>query len=216
MDMEASVRTGRKTHLLPYVQDQAWVLAADNELIDGYMGKERENLTPENFGEMYVRWRLDEGLYTPEEGDKVISVIEGSDERALTVNEFAKEVGMIMLPYLSTHPDVGLESFHRTLRNIAKIGKVSYYEGKLSSEYPYDQILKESYKSCDSFGKQPTVMVEYIKFGKGQKIQMLQYAHLKCNIYMSYGVKHLDVNVTFDNDADSPVDSIGTIQIWIA
>ena len=60
------------------------------------------------------------------------------------------------------------------------------------------------------------VMVEYIKFGKGQKIQMLQYAYLKCNIYMSYGVKHLDVNVTFDNDADSPVDSIGTIQIWIA
>lgn len=179
------------------------------------MGKERENLTPDNFGEMYVRWRLDEGLYSPEEGDKVISVTEGSDERSLTVNEFAKEVGMIMLPYLSAHPDIGFESFHRTLRNMAKIGKVSYYEGKLSSEYPYDQILKESYKACDSFGKQPTVMVVYIKFGKRQKIQMLQYAHLKCYIYMSYGVKYLDVNISYDND-DETMSSTGTIQMWIA
>lgn len=180
------------------------------------MGKELEKLTPENFGEMYVRWKLEEGLYSPEDGDMIITLVEDAKERSLTLNEFAKELGLIMLPHLSKNPDVGFESFCRNLRNIAKIGKASYYEGELPSERPYNQILDECYKACDSFGKQPSVMMVYIRFGKEQKIQMLQYAHLKCYIYMSYGVKHLDVNIAYDNDEDETMSATGTIQMWIA
>lgn len=180
------------------------------------MEKEREILTPENFGEMYAMWRLGEGLYPPDEGDMIITLAGGTQERSLTLNELAREMGLIMLPYLSTNPDVGFESFRRNLRNIARIGKASYYEGQLLSEYPYRQIIEECYKACDSFGKHPTVMMVYIKFSKGQKIQMLQYAHLKCNIYMSYGVKHLDVNISYDNDSDEEIEFSGTIQTWIA
>lgn len=180
------------------------------------MEKNKEELTAEMFGEMYVKWRLEEGLYSSDKGDMVIPVNEDSGERSVTLNQLAREMGMIMLPYLATHPDLGYESFNRNLWNIAKIGKVSYYDGKLSSEYPYRQIIEECYKACDNFEKQPTVMIVYIRFGKGQKIQMLQYAHLKCYIYMSYGVKYLDINISYDNATDDAINPAGSIHIWIA
>lgn len=189
---------------------------SDNELAGNYMEKNKDELSAEMLGEMYVKWRLEEGLYSADDGEKIISIAKDSDEHNITLNDLAREIGTIMIPYLSTHPDVGLESFNRNLRNIAKIGKVSYYEGKLSSEYPYRQIIEECYKACDNFGKQPTVMIVYIRFGKRQKIQMLQYAHLKCYIYMSYGVKHLDVNISSGNDSDEAIEFSGTIQAWIA
>lgn len=188
----------------------------DNELAVNDMEKNKEELTAEMFGEMYVKWRLEEGVYTSDKGDVAISVNEDSGERSVTLNQLAREIGTIMLPYLATHPDVGFKSFNRSLWNIAKIGKVSYYEGKLSSEYPYRQIIEECYKACDNFGKQPTVMIVYIRFGKGQKIQMLQYAHLKCYIYMSYGVKYLDVNIAYDNATDDAINPAGSIHMWIA
>ena len=201
---------------MPELQDAAWVLVSDNELAVNDMEKNKNELTAEMFGEMYVKWRLEEGLYSSDKGDVVISVNEDSGERSVTLNQLAREMGTTMLPYLATHPDVGFESFNRNLWNIAKIGKVSYYEGKLSSEYPYCQIIEECYKACDNLGKQPTVMIVYIRFGKGQKIQMLQYAHLKCYIYMSYGIKYLDVNISYDNDEDETMSTTGTTQMWIA
>lgn len=182
------------------------------------MDKERkqDELTIESFGEMYVTWKLEKGLLSSEDGETSLVITTSDNERTLSANDFAREVGGIMIPYLSTHPDVGFESFIMNLRNIAKIGTVSYHEGKLSSEYPYRQIIDECHKACDNFGKQPTVMMVYIRFGKGQKIQMLQYAHLKCYIYMSYGIKYLDVNISYDNDADETMSTTGTIHMWTA
>ena len=178
------------------------------------MEKNKDELSAEMFGEMYVRWRLEKGLCSCDKGDMVISVNEDSNERSVTLNQLAREMGTIMLPYLATHPDVGFESFCYDLKHIAKIGNVSYYEGELSSERPYNQILEECTKACDSFGKQPSVMMVYIRFGKGQKIQLLQYVHLKC--YMSCGVKHLDINISYDNATDDAINPAGSIHIWIA
>ena len=180
------------------------------------MERELEKLTPENFGEMYVKWKLEGGLYSSDEGDMAITLVSDNNVRDLTLNELASEIGMIMLPYLSKNPDVGFESFGKNLKNIAKIGKASYYEGRLTEEYPYSQIINECNRACKNLGKQPNVMIIYITFGKGQKIQMLQYAHLKCYIYMSYGVKYLDVNIYYDNDEDETMSTTGMIQMWIA
>ena len=181
-----------------------------------YMERELEKLTPENFGEMYVKWKLEGGLYSSDEGDMAITLVSDNNVRDLTLNELASEIGMIMLPYLSKNPDVGFESFGKNLKNIAKIGKASYYEGRLTEEYPYSQIINECNRACKNLGKQPSVMIIYVTFGKGQKIQVLQYAHLKCNIYMLHGVKHLDINISHDSHSNERIGFSGTIQIWIA
>ena len=79
---------------------------SDNELAVNDMEKNKEELTAEMFGEMYVKWRLEEGLYSSDKGDMAISVNEDSDERSVTLNQLAREMGTTMLPYLATHPDV--------------------------------------------------------------------------------------------------------------
>ena len=73
---------------------------------------------------MFVSMRLDDGLIDSGE-DEYISVI-GSDtqEMTLTVNDFARENGHTMLPYLATHPDVGFETFREYMRQFAKMGRV--------------------------------------------------------------------------------------------
>lgn len=121
-----------------------------------------------------------------------------------------------MMPYLLTHPDIGFEAFQKDIFEISKIGKVSYHEGALTKDYPYSQIIEEYEKACKQFGQQPIVMLVYIKFSKGQKIQLLQYAHLKARILMCYGVKHLSVNVAYCEDSNQEINNDGSIQIWIA
>jgi len=187
---------------------------SDNELTE--MEIEQDELTIESFGEMYVTWRLEKGLLSPRDGETTIVITTSGNERILSADDFAREVGNIMMPYLSTHPDIGFDEFRKDIFEISKIGKLSYHEGVLTTEYPYSQIIEEYEKACKQFGQQPIVMLVYIKFSKGQKIQLLQYAHLKARIFLCYGVKHLSVNIAYCEDSNQEINNDGSIQIWIA
>lgn len=173
-------------------------------------------LTIESFGEMYVTWRLEKGLFSSDGGETPIVITTSNCERILSANDFAREVGSIMMLYLSTHPDLGFEEFRKDLFEISKVGKVFYHEGILTIEYPYSQIIEEYEKAYIQFGQQPTVMLVYIKFSKGQKIQLLQYAHQKAHIFLCYGVKHLSVNIAYCEESNQEMNNGGSIQIWIA
>lgn len=85
---------------MPELQDAAWILVSDNELAGNDMEKNKDELTVEMFGEMYVKWRLEEGVYSSDKGDVVIPVNEDSGERSVTLNQLAREIGTIMLPFL--------------------------------------------------------------------------------------------------------------------
>ena len=81
--------------------------------------RDKDLLTPDGFGETYVTWRLDEGLFS-EEIRTIRYRIGIDEEKELSANELAREIGTIMMPFLSTHPDVGFESFRKTRRIMAK------------------------------------------------------------------------------------------------
>lgn len=119
------MRTGRDTDLLSKLQEPARILAADDELIVMEMDDKRhEKLTPETVGEMYVRWRLEEGLFPNETLGTVRYVVDHSEERELQADSFAREVGQLMMPYLSSHPDVGFNAFRKSVRNMIRKGEV--------------------------------------------------------------------------------------------
>ena len=135
------------------------------------MDKKIEELTPESFGEMFVSMRLDDGLIDSGD-DEYISVI-GSDNpvRTLTVNDFAREIGHTMLPYLATHPDVGFEGFRVDVRQFAKLGTVFSYKGTVNGKYPFRNIIDEADKVWELFGKKrSSVMVIYLDLSKDQTI----------------------------------------------
>ena len=101
------------------------------------------------------------------------------------------------------------------------VTKSEIVEGIIRSAHKmtYDEImliLDGDEKACKQLGQQPIVMLVYIKFRKGQKIQLLQYAHLKARILMCYGVKHLSVNIAYCEDSNQEINNDGSIQIWIA
>ena len=82
--------------------------------------KRNEFLTPETVGEMYVRWRLEEGLFADETLGTVRYVVDHSKERGLQADDFAREVGWLMMPYLASHPDIGFDSFRKSVRHGVK------------------------------------------------------------------------------------------------
>lgn len=179
------------------------------------MEKKEDFLNPDEIGEMYVTWRLEEGLFSSEDGERSISLLNSDSRRTLALNDFAREVGAIMMPYLSSHPDVGFESFRSNLWEMAKIGNVTHHSATLDGEYPHRQIFeKVSLTYVDLENRPGTVMNAYIILGKNQKIQMYQYARLKFQICMRYGIKHLDMNIIYD-ELTNPYDT-GSIQIWMA
>ena len=179
------------------------------------MKKKEEFLTPDDIGEMYVKWRLEEGLFASEGEEKIISLVDKMNHRSISLNDFAREVGEVMMQYLSSHPDVGFESFRRNLWKMGKIGNVGYHSAKLDGECPHIQILEAvssayaNYEDCN-----PSVMTAYVVLGSNQKIQMHQYARLKLQTCINYGIKYWDMNITYNADTNS--NDIGSIQMWIA
>ena len=179
------------------------------------MEKNGDKLTPEAFGEMYVTWRLEEGLFSSEDGERRITLIDSDMRRVIALNDFAREIGAIMMPYLSSHPDVGFDSFRRNLWEMAKVGNVRYHSAKLDNEYPRIQILEAVSSACASYGDcHPSVMTAYVILGRNQKIQMHQYARLKLQVCIKCGIKHLDLNIIYNEDTNP--NEIGSIQIWMA
>ena len=179
------------------------------------MEKNEDKLTPEAIGEMYVRWRLEEGLFSSEDGEKCLTLINSDKKRSIALNDFAREVGTVMMPYLSSHPDVGFESFYRHLWEMAKIGCVRYHSAKLKGEYPHIEILEAVFSACASYGDcHPSVMTAYVVLGRNQKIQLHQYARLKLQICIKYGIKHLDMNIIYDENTNP--NRMGSIRIWMA
>lgn len=83
-----------------------------------------ELLTIESFGEMFIRQRLQDGLFSNEGDIKVYYTIDGKEERYLSADDLAREVGYSMLPFLSSHPDVGFDSFRKSLHSMVRHGKV--------------------------------------------------------------------------------------------
>ena len=179
------------------------------------MEKNGDKLTPEAFGEMYVTWRLEEGLFSSEDGEKRVTLMDSDMRREIALNDFAREIGAIMMPYLSSHPDVGFDSFRRNLWEMAKIGNVRYHSAKLDDEYPHIQILEAVSSACASHGDcHPSVMTAYVVLGRNQKIHMHQYARLKLQTCLKCGIKHLDLNIIYDEDTNP--NEIGCIQILMA
>ena len=179
--------------------------------------KRNEFLTPETVGEMYVRWRLEEGLFADETLGTVRYVVDYSEERELHADDFAREVGRLMMPYLASHPDVGFDSFRKSVRNMIKKGKIYCHCERLTDEYPHHQIIDAINNVCDSVGcKYHEDMLIYVKLGKGQKIHMIQYKNLNLHIIVHHGVKRHNLCIAFDKDikADHKEDG-GFVYVWL-
>lgn len=212
------MRTGRDTDLLPKLQEPARILAADDELIVMEMDDKRnEFLTPETVGEMYVRWRLEEGLFSNETLGTVRYVVDHSEERELQADAFAREVGQLMMPYLSSHPDVGFNAFRKSVRNMIRKGEVHSYCERLTDEYPHHQIIEAINNACESVGcKYHEDMLIYVKLGKGQKIHMIQYKNLNLHIIVHHGVKRHNLCIAFDTDIKAePKEDEGVVYVWL-
>ena len=61
-DLATPMRASRDTDLLPELQEPARVPPTVYELVNAMDRKDKDYLTPELFGEMYVTPRLEEGL----------------------------------------------------------------------------------------------------------------------------------------------------------
>lgn len=79
--------------------------------------KGHEKLTLEMLGERYVNWRLEEGLFADETLGIVRYVVGLSEERLVQEDDFAREVGRLMMPYLASHPDIGFNSNRKSVRH---------------------------------------------------------------------------------------------------
>lgn len=179
--------------------------------------KRNEFLTPETVGEMYVRWRLEEGLFSNETLGTVRYVVGQSEERELQADDFAREVGQLMMPYLSSHPDVGFNAFCKSVRNMIRKGEVHSYCERLTDEYPHHQIIEAINNACESVGcKYHDDMLIYVKLGKGQKIHMIQYKNLNLHIIVHHGVKRHNLCIAFDKDikANHKEDG-GFVYVWL-
>lgn len=179
------------------------------------MGKKREKL-PREFGEMFVSMRLDEGLIDSGDHEYIRMIGSNTQEMTLTVNDFAREIGHTMLPYLATHPDVGFEGFRVDVRQFAKLGTVFSYKGTVNGKYPFRNIIEETDKVWELFGKKwSSIMVAYLDLSKDQTIQMLQYAHLRIHMNMRFGVNRININIAFREKEDGNNET-GMIHIWFA
>ena len=119
--------------------------------------RDKDLLTPDGFGEM-----LDEGLFSEDIGS-VRYRLGNEQEKELSVNELAREIGTIMMPFLSTHPDVGFESFRKTMRIMAKSEIVYCHHSPLAGEHPHVMISEAVDAACEAFGSQyPKEMMIYI------------------------------------------------------
>ena len=179
--------------------------------------KRNEFLTPETVGEMYVRWRLEEGLFSNETLGTVRYVVDNSEERELQADDFAREVGQLMMPYLSSHPDVGFNAFRKSVRNMIRKGEVHSYCERLTDEYPHHQIIEAINNACESVGcKYHEDMLIYVKLGKGQKIHMIQYKNLNLHIIVHHGVKRHNLCIAFDKDIKAePKEDEGAVYVWL-
>lgn len=153
--------------------------------------RDKDLLTPDGFGEMYVTWRLDEGLFSEEIGSVRYRI--GSDEeKELSANELAREIGTIMMPFLSTHPDVGFESFRKTMRIMAKSEKVYCYHSTLVGEHPHIRISEAVDTACEAYGTQsPKEIMIYARQGSNQNLYINQYKNLKVHMFLYQGLSML-------------------------
>lgn len=179
--------------------------------------KRNEFLTPEMFGEMYVRWRLEEGLFSNETLGTVRYVVGQSEEKVLQADDFAREVGQLMIPYLSSHPDIGLDAFRKSVRNMIQKGKIYCHCERLTDEHPHHQIIDAINNACESIGsKYHDDMLIYVKLGKGQKIHMIQYKNLKLHIIVHHRVKRHNLCIAFDKDIKAePKEDEGVVYVWL-
>lgn len=178
--------------------------------------RNKDFMTPDGFGEMYVSWRLDEGLFSEEIGSVIYQIGE-AEEKELSANDLAREIGTIMMPFLSTHPDVGFESFRKTMRIMAKTEKVYCYHSSLVGEHPHIRISEAVDAACEGFGSQyPKEMMIYARLGSNQNLYINQYKNLKVHIFLYHGVKHVDIHiVTGHQSAGIPITQ-GEIYVWLA
>lgn len=51
--------------------------------------RKTDELTIESFGEMYVTWRLEKGLFSSKDGETPIVITTSGNERILSANDFA-------------------------------------------------------------------------------------------------------------------------------
>lgn len=180
------------------------------------MDKKIEELTPESFGEMFVSMRLDEGLIASGNDEYISVICSDTQQMTLTVNDFAREIGYTMLPYLATHPDVGFETFRDDVRQFAKIGKVFSYKETVIGKYPFRNIIEEADKVMELFGKKrSSIMVIYLDLSKDQTIQMLQYAHLRIHMNMRFGVNRININIASREEHKGNYET-GSMHIWFA
>lgn len=131
--------------------------------------------------------------------------------------DFAREVGRLMMPYLASHPDIGFDSFRKSVRNMIKKGKIYCHCERLTDEHSHHQIIDAINNACKSIGsKYHEDMLIYVKLGKGQKIHMIQYKNLNLHIIVHHGVKRHNLCIAFDKDIKAnPKEDEGFVYVWL-
>lgn len=181
------------------------------------MDNTQEELTITTLGEMYVKWRLSDGIiYTYE--DRLIRYnSKNGKTRMITANDFCRETGRIMLPYLSSHPDVGFIGFCLDMRDIARFGVVYSHCSALTDEFPHKQIIRAVEKTYADFviGK-PNLLLIYIQLRHDQKIQLFQYACMKAHIQMALSPRRISIYLACLKEHKYESQYNGLIRIWIS
>lgn len=176
-----------------------------------------ELLTIESFGEMFIRQRLQDGLFSNEGDIKVCYTIDGKEERYLSADDLAREVGYTMLPFLSSHPDVGFDSFRKSLHSMVRHGKVISHVRELIGKSPSGQIWDAIESACVQLGNErPNVLMIYLEFGTGQGLKMLQYKRLKLRLWNRLCTGNADIFM-IQKDLYRGIESEkGNVYVWVA
>ena len=181
------------------------------------MGDTQQELKINDLGEIYVMWRLDEGILKTCGESPIRCISTNGDERTITANAFCRETGSAMLPYLASHPDVGFSEFCKYMKTTAEAGIVYQHDAILTDGPLYQQIINAVDEAFGRYGnRQSKLLLAYVRLRPEDKIHPYQYACLKAYTFMRYGPKRMNLCLAYDKAGEPETSDLSYIRIWIS
>lgn len=181
------------------------------------MSDTQQKLKINDLGEVYVKWRLDEGILKTCGESPIRCISTNGDERTITANAFCRETGSAMLPYLASHPDVGFSEFCKYMKTTAEAGIVYQHDAILTDGPLYQQIINAVDEAFGRYGnRQSKLLLAYVRLRPDQKIHPYQYACMKAYIFMTHGPKRMNLCLAYDQAGEPETSDLSYIRIWIS
>ena len=181
------------------------------------MSDTQQKLKINDLGEIYVKWRLDEGILKTCGENPIRCLSTNGNERTIIANAFCRETGSAMLPYLASHPDVGFSEYCKYMKTIAEAGIVYQHDAILTNAPLYQQIINAVDKAYEHYGnRQSKLLLAYVRLRPDQKIHPYQYACLKAHIFMAHGPNRMSIFLTYDQGLEHEDCDSSIFRIWIS